>query len=184
MTLPGKPASAIKASETGPKTLLTVRPSFVHPLWLLRAIIGTTFGAIFLCIPIILVLAGTKILDTKEVPRIAFAAIYAGAWIVIFITSYFLTRATYKKTVYRFYDDRVEYSESFMATEDKTIRYDRMTEVTLTRGLLQQNFGLGTIQLSIPSVEIQTKQQTAGICMKDIPDSRTVYEAVKLLVKK
>ena len=71
-----------------------------------------------------------------------------------------------------------------MATEDKTIRYDRITEVTLKRGLLQQKFGLGSIHLSIPSVELQNRQQMAGIDLKDIPDSRAVYDAVKLLVKK
>jgi membrane protein YdbS with pleckstrin-like domain len=93
-------------------------------------------------------------------------------------------KRTYEKTEYRFYKNRLEYYEGFFNIEEKSISYDRITEVGLRKGILQRQYGLGTITLSTPATGVSANRAgRSGIRVADIENPDEIYTEVKRLIK-
>lgn len=93
-------------------------------------------------------------------------------------------KRTYAKTEYRFYGNRLEYAEGFWTVENKTIKYDKITETAMRRGILQRKYGLGTIFLATPATGFQHGKSMSGIRIHDIEEPEKVYDAVQHLIGK
>ena len=97
------------------------------------------------------------------------------------LIAYLAGKLTYAKTEYRFYKDRLEYAEGFWTIENKTIRYDRIVEVSMRRGVIQKAYNLGTIFLATPAGAPGGKT-ASGIQVKDIENPEDVYAALQKLI--
>lgn len=95
---------------------------------------------------------------------------------------YTAKKRTYAQTEYRFFRNRLEYSEGFWTAENKTIKYDKITETAMRRGIIQRKYGLGTIFLSTPATGFQQGRAMSGISLRDIEEPEKVYEAVEKLI--
>jgi membrane protein YdbS with pleckstrin-like domain len=77
-------------------------------------------------------------------------------FVILFITINFLilfvAYNTAKKTEYRFYEDKIEYFEGFMARERKTMFYNRIVDISSREGIIEKKYGLGTIVLETPGL--------------------------------
>ena len=98
------------------------------------------------------------------------------------LITYTAQKKTYAKTVYTFYNTKLDYHEGFFTTEEKTIDYKHVTEVNLVRGIVQKKYGLGTVILSTPATGLAQGSARSGIRIHDIPDAERVYQQVKGLV--
>jgi len=97
---------------------------------------------------------------------------------------YFAKKKTYSKTEYKFYRDRLEYAEGFWTAEKKTIKYDKVTETALRRGIIQKRYNLGTIFLTTAATGFSQGRAMSGIRVRDIKDPEKVYEDVQRLIGK
>ena len=95
---------------------------------------------------------------------------------------YTAKKRTYAQTEYRFYRDRLEYAEGFWTAESKTIKYDKVTETAMRRGVIQRKHGLGTIFLATPATGFQQGRTTSGIRIRDVEEPEKVYETVERLI--
>jgi membrane protein YdbS with pleckstrin-like domain len=96
------------------------------------------------------------------------------------LLTYVSHRQTYAQTEYRFYDDRLEYAEGFWTAEKKSIPLDRITEVSLRRGVIQRRYGIGTLFLATPATG--GSQSRSGISLRDVPNAEQLFEQVKGLI--
>lgn len=100
------------------------------------------------------------------------------------ILAYTAKKNTYTKTEYRFFRDRLDYYEGFYTVEEKTISYRNITEVNLSKGVIQKSYGLGTIVLSTPATGYESGTSRSGIRVADIENPDEVYRQVKELVSR
>ena len=91
--------------------------------------------------------------------------------------NYTAKKRTYAQTEYLFFKDRLEYAEGFWTAEKKTIRYDRISETSMSRGVIQKKYGVGTIVLSTAG-----GKAGSGIKIHDIEDPEAAYEIVQKLI--
>ena len=84
--------------------------------------------------------------------------------------------------MYKFYADRLEYAEGFWTAEKKTIKYDKITETNLKRGMVQKKYNLGSIILSTPATSNEQGKSNSGIKILDIEDAEEIYEKVQHLI--
>ena len=97
------------------------------------------------------------------------------------LVAYFGKKLNYNYSVYKFYNSKLEYSENFFTKEIKSINYKKVLEVTLTKGIIQQGFQLGTIVLSTAATT--TSMRGSGIRIPDIQNPDAVYQKIKQLVE-
>jgi len=102
-------------------------------------------------------------------------------FIAVPLVSYFGKKLNYNYSVYRFYNSKLEYTESFLTKEIKSINYKKVLEVTLSKGIIQQGFELGTIVLSTAATT--TSMRGSGIRIPDIKNPDAVYQKIKQLVE-
>jgi len=98
------------------------------------------------------------------------------------LIAYTVGKLTYAKTEYRFYKDRLEYTEGFWTVENKVIRYDRIVEITMRRGVIQKAYNLGTIFLATPATGYRQGKAISGINVKDIGNPEDIYVALQKLI--
>ncbi len=97
---------------------------------------------------------------------------------------YTAKKRTYVQTEYRFFRDRLEYAEGFWTAENKTIKYDKITETAMRRGIIQRKYGLGTIFLATPATGFRQGRAMSGIRIRDVEEPEKVYDAVEKLIGK
>ncbi len=109
------------------------------------------------------------------------------------IVTYVGKKLNYSRTVYRFYDDRLEFDEGFFTLNKKVIKFRDVKETTLRQGVLQRIYGLGSIYLATlatgstrntnPFVALGFGNVSAsGIIVRDIADPDRTFEKVRQLV--
>jgi hypothetical protein len=87
------------------------------------------------------------------------------------ILTYFSKQKNYEKTEYRFYNTKLEYYEGFI------------TEVYLRKGVVQKQYGLGTIILSTPATGSSSSGRArSGIRVADIKNPDEAYRQIKELI--
>lgn len=165
---------------------LTLKPVFVP--WVVMATAGQRGTGLAVLAGLGVVMSPRNVLTDVlgwSIPN-WLAGVFMGAacFLVIAIVTYVIRKRTYGETNYRFYPDRLEYVEGFWTAEQKSVPYDRITEVNLRRGLIQRMYGLGTISLTTPAtVSASAGRSYSGIRLQDIREPETFYESVKTLVK-
>ncbi len=97
---------------------------------------------------------------------------------------YTAKKRTYAQTEYRFYRNRLEYAEGFWTAENKTVKYDKVTETAMRRGIIQRRYGLGTIFLATPATGFQQGKAMSGIRIRDVEQPEKVFDAVERLIGK
>lgn len=97
---------------------------------------------------------------------------------------YTAKKRTYAQTEYRFFRDRLEYAEGFWTVENKTIKYDRITETSMRRGIVQRRYGLGTIFLATPATGFSQGRSMSGIRISDVEEPEKVYDEIQKLMGK
>lgn len=95
--------------------------------------------------------------------------------------AYTARKRTYEKTEYKLYPDRLEYAEGFWTVEDKAIRWDRIQEASMRRGVVQKRYDLGTIYLTTATGG-GPQNRGGGIRLSDVERPEEVYETVQRLV--
>jgi len=183
-TLTSNQAQQAEEPDTG-EPLLVLRPRFIGwvtalsvlPIQLFMTVWGGGFFGGF-------GLFAVKGLGIPLPPWFTFVffgcLFFFGIPILVYITK----KRTYEKTKYRFFKNRLEYTEGFWTAENKTIKYDTVIETTMRRGIIQRKYGLGTIFLATPATGFQQSRAMSGIRIKDVEEPKRVYEAVKKLIGK
>ncbi|MFA6815759.1 MAG: zinc-ribbon domain-containing protein [Lentisphaeria bacterium] len=96
--------------------------------------------------------------------------------------AYFTKKKTYAKTQYKFFADRLEYFEGFWTLEQKTIKYKNIIEANMKKGVVQKQYGVGTIVLSTNATGGQQGRTMSGIRISDIKNVEEVYNKVLELI--
>lgn len=179
----GAPTSRETKRPSDDKPLLVLRPRFlgwvvalsVLPLQLFFTVWGAGFFGGF---------AGVAVkalgLDIPVwAPALAFGLLF---FFGIPIVVYTAKKRTYAQTEYRFFRDRLEYAEGFWTAENKTIKYDKITETSLRRGIIQRKEGVGTIFLATPATGFQQGRSMSGIRIRDVENPEQVYGQIEQLI--
>jgi membrane protein YdbS with pleckstrin-like domain len=172
--------------------IFSCKPVFITPAVLIGSIIfgiyNAIFGGIFFGMASIFVLKVVKtfqfnipVIIPLWLPFVFFGLLFLFG--SSFLT-YFRILKTYSKTDYKFYPDRLEYSEGFWTVENKTIRYEKITETSLRRGVIQKKYGLGTIFLATPATGFLEGKSRSGISINDIANPEKVYAEIQGLIGK
>ncbi len=169
----------IKNHQTSNELILKIKPNFIPVLSLVRVIpiqvFFTIWSALFFGNISIIALKAIHV----EIINIYIYCFYGGlTFLGLPLVTYVNKKNSYLKTEYLFYKDHLEYYEGFFTLEKKTIKYEKVIEVSLKRGILQKQYNLGTIVLSIPTTNIRNGRTNSGIKVLDIKDSEKIYEKV------
>jgi hypothetical protein len=81
------------------------------------------------------------------------------------------------RTSYRIFPDRIEYCEGVWVRSRGTLRLDRVSDVELTEGLLQQTRGAGTVSLFTGHGEERKLLRHLG----NVPRPKEVYDLLRSL---
>lgn len=134
-------------------------------------------------------LSTTGVFSDSWVPTYIFGGL---AFFGIPLAAYIGRKFNYKRSEYRFYDDRVEFEEGFLTIHKKTIRYKDVKEVTLKRGILQRMCGLGTIYVGTQATGLMSyaspfsalgfgSTSTSGLNVRDVAGPEETYQRIKVL---
>lgn len=97
------------------------------------------------------------------------------------IVSYIiLQRIQYKNITYKFYDDYLEYKDTFLNQHMKTIRYDSIKEIEIKRTVLDRMMGYGVIA-------IYTNAENgpgAGLVIYSVKNPQYVYDKIDSIIHK
>lgn len=171
--------------ESGTTPLMVIKPKFIPflvffsvlPLQLFFTVWGAGFFGGFSMFAI----QALKLSLPRWLPFVFFGALF---FFGIPLVVYFVKKRTYRKTEYRFYDSHLEYYEGFFNIEEKSIPYNRITEVGLRKGILQRMYGLGTIILATPATAVSASTSgRSGIKIADIENPDETYYKVKELIE-
>ena len=100
------------------------------------------------------------------------------------IVMYFLYLKSFKepeKTLYRIFEDRLEYSEGFLNRQQRTVVFNQVIDVKLTEGLLQQPRNAGSITLITQQLVASGdgKMSNRGVVLKNVPNPQELYEFIR-----
>jgi uncharacterized membrane protein YdbT with pleckstrin-like domain len=109
------------------------------------------------------------------------------------IIAYLSKKLNYRRTEYRFYNDRLEFEEGFFSLNQKVVKFRDVKEVTLREGILQRSVGLGTIYLATLATGSGPRNNpffslgfgnvsASGIAVRDVQNPKDVYTRVRKLV--
>jgi len=100
---------------------------------------------------------------------------------LIMISSQAIFRAVqYKCTSYEFFERYLEYKDSFLNQEEKTIEYIDIKEIGLAKKILDRIMGFGTITIRTNA----ENENENGIIMVSIKNPQQAYEAIDEIIHK
>ena len=97
------------------------------------------------------------------------------------IYNYFVRKINYSNTEYHLFDDHIEYFNGFMTVEKRSIPYNKITEISLQKGMIQKRYGLGTLHLDTATTP-NSQTDIPGITIPDVSDADTVYAKAKEVI--
>ena len=160
--------------------LFTLTPNFVSLYVILFNVRVALIGAA-LSVPLGSMIAMS--LGRSSTPTLGFYATVALVLTLVLIIGYYLwTFFTYKVTRYEVYEDKMLFYEGFLNIQEKEIHYSRISEVELSRNILQRFFGLGTIKILTPATIASTHRQGSGIKMVDLDIPQESFKKVKDII--
>lgn len=110
-----------------------------------------------------------------------FLFMFFGPLVFIFgpIFMHFALKGYYELKSYNFYPDRLESVSNFIVKQLTTLKYKNIIGTELKKGIIQQDYNLGTIILSTGRMDL------GGIMMlSDIPNPDENYEKILELINK
>lgn len=99
-------------------------------------------------------------------------------YIVFIILSTIYNKLKYNANVYKFYDDKVIYTDSFINKESKRIKYSDIKEIRINQMFLQIPFKLGTIVISTNSGKFFDN----GILIFGVKNVNEVYQKIEDII--
>ena len=156
------------------KALLKIRPTFVHKIAMIEAllvgIVGAVFGTVTLgvILTILFMLIG---LGSFMPGGLAFMLAFVIS-ITLLPAGYFeLKKRAYQKSAFLFFADHLEFRDFniFMNRNTGRIRYNEITDVFEKSNMLQQMEDIKTIYLLAPRYGLRDRSGFAGIKIKDVP---------------
>ncbi len=117
----------------------------------------------------------------RWVPFLGFGALFT------LLVPFLLLRVqkkAYGLTHYALHSDRLDYMEGLFSVVERTVPLAEITEVTLRRGALQKDHGLGTIILSTPDNDADSTRTRAGIHLVDIEHPDQACRDIRSMVEK
>lgn len=106
---------------------------------------------------------------------ILFGLIFLGSIIATFID-----KKNFATTSYTIYKDRIEYKEGFINYKQTCILAEDIKEIHYTQNFLQLMSKVGSIKITTAgNIDYKT-----GILIKDIEDSRNIYNQIKEIFEK
>lgn len=100
--------------------------------------------------------------------------VMAGIYIIFLIGSTIYNKLKYNSNVYKFYEDKVIYTDSFINKETKRIKYSDIKEIRINQMFLQMPFKLGTIVISTNSGKFFDN----GILIFGVKNVNEVYKKI------
>jgi len=112
------------------------------------------------------------------------AIVIAGIFFVVTpVVAMYLMVQRYSRTEYRFYAERLDYHEGFYATDEKTIGFEHILEVSLIRGFWKRLFNLGTIILSTAATGDRLGPSRSGIRIPDVQWPGETYRKIRRIIE-
>jgi uncharacterized membrane protein YdbT with pleckstrin-like domain len=89
-----------------------------------------------------------------------------------------------EKTTYRIFSNKLEYYEGLFNRQQRTVIFDKVIDIKLTEGILQQTKGVGSVilitQQLISSGE-EGQLSNRSITLQNIPEPQKVYDLLRKL---
>lgn len=95
-----------------------------------------------------------------------------------FMIGIFLEKKQIKNINYKFYNKKLEYSDSFLNKAEKVVKYKNIREVVFRRTIFERMFGFGSIKL-YTSADAGVDN---GVIISCLENSEEVYKKVKTLI--
>lgn len=99
----------------------------------------------------------------------------------------------YENTVYKIFDDRVEFEEGFLTVQQKTVHFRDIREITLRKGILQRSCDLGSVYLATQatgsshgnpfSMLGMTSASASGLTIRDVTNADDLYQKLRALIR-
>lgn len=102
-----------------------------------------------------------------------------GMYLVFLVLSTIYNKLKYKSNVYKFYDDKIMYTNSFINRETKRIKYEDIKEINVNQMFLQIPFKLGTIVIRTNSGGLFN----SGILIFGVKNVNEAYEKVNKIIE-
>ena len=96
--------------------------------------------------------------------------------IVAYVIGILIQYIPLKYKVYSFYQDRLEYTDSFWVKNRKSVPYSRITNISQKRGIIERIFGLGTI-------EVETAGTGKEISISYLSDTDKVFNWINHIIR-
>lgn len=115
-------------------------------------------------------------IQTKLIlPYLIMIAIY----IVFLVIASIFNKKKYNANEYKFYDDKIIYTDSFINRESKRIKYTDIKEIRINQTFLQIPFKLGTISISTNSGKFFDN----GILIVGVKNVNEIYQKVENIIE-
>ena len=139
---------------------------------------------IFFGMSVVIGMGATMLLNVFGVQPNAIIWTISSAIIYIILVglSLYIYYFSIKRRGYKFYKDRVEYYDGFFIVELKTVYYNRITNISLSKGIFQKRYNVGNIYfetagsgiseislINIENPEVPYKWIKKKINIKNIP---------------
>ena len=181
----GAPQIAPEETRDEFRPLLIIRPFFSPLVTLFKQIpVQILFtlwgGAVF-------GIAGYFIIKYLELPlsNWFFAILFGCLFFIITPMVYLFSMMNrYAKTEYKFYKNKLDYSEGVFTVGDKSVNFNGIIEVNLVRGVAQRMFGLGTIVLSTAATDDVISHSRREIRIADLEYPEIIYKKVKAIINR
>ena len=154
------------------KPLVQVRPTFNVERQLLAMLVP------FLIYMVFMLLIFAIIAENSVVNAVMFLI---GAIIFVLIVIGFvaaMTKKQYSSCVYDFYKTKMEYTDEFISTITKEIKYDDISQIVLKSSLFEKIFNLGTIWLYTN----EPSNLEGYIIIPSVLNVKDVYKDIKRIV--
>ena len=102
-----------------------------------------------------------------------------------------ITKKQYDNLEYKFYADKMEYTDSFINKENKELKYKNIKEIIMRQNILERIFGIGTIIIATSASSgyasrrsHYTMRNRNGIYVHCVKNIHTDYQNIKNLIDK
>ncbi|MFX0014089.1 MAG: PH domain-containing protein [Promethearchaeota archaeon] len=169
--------------------LVILKPKYLKLIALLKSIPIAVFLGLFGGIGVLMVtlIASSEPTISGTVDSTSTMMLFGGTvgfFLLGAILSIWYRNTSISHIEYRIFPNRIEYFEGLFTVEQKTIKFDDVSEIYLRKGVLQKRYNLGSIflmtkGLMIPMVGM--RGNLGGMILRDIEDPDVIYQQLKQL---
>ena len=112
---------------------------------------------------------------------------YLLAFVVVWGVAIFVRYMNLKHRNYNFFKDRAEFQEGFLNIDQKTVPYDKVTDITLRKTVWDRLFGTGTITVATAGTfggRGFLNYGAGGIAIQYVETPDDEYKFIQQLVRK